>query len=168
MTDQFKDGRGKPQPGDKKDESEYEVGYCKPPRNTRFKKGQSGNPKGRPKHKSEFECQRDMRAIFMRAAMTPISTRVKGRQTRMPALEAMYLKLFARAIEGDGPSMRFVHTVARELVAEHEEWQVTFFEQAQGLLEDLECQPEDKKDRGTIKLLEESINRVNAKITDEF
>ena len=168
MTDQFKDGCGKPQPGDKKDESEYEVGYGKPPKNTRFKKGQSGNPKGRPKYKSEFECQRDMRAIFMRAAMTSISTKVKGRQTRMPALEAMYLKLFARAIEGDGPSMRFVHTVARELVAEHEEWQVTFFEQAQGLLEDLECQPEDKKDRGTIKLLEESINRVNAKITDEF
>jgi hypothetical protein len=26
----------------------YEVGYRKPPRHTRFKKGQSGNPKGRP------------------------------------------------------------------------------------------------------------------------
>lgn len=28
---------------------EYEVGYRKPPRHTRFRKGQSGNPKGRPK-----------------------------------------------------------------------------------------------------------------------
>jgi hypothetical protein len=27
----------------------YEVGYSKPPRQTRFAKGQSGNPKGRPK-----------------------------------------------------------------------------------------------------------------------
>ena len=26
----------------------YEVGYCKPPVNTRFKKGQSGNPGGKP------------------------------------------------------------------------------------------------------------------------
>jgi hypothetical protein len=26
-----------------------EVGYGKPPKKTRFKKGQSGNPKGRPK-----------------------------------------------------------------------------------------------------------------------
>jgi hypothetical protein len=26
---------------------DYEVGYGKPPRNTRFKKGQSGNPRGR-------------------------------------------------------------------------------------------------------------------------
>ncbi len=27
----------------------YEVGYGKPPAASRFKKGQSGNPKGRPK-----------------------------------------------------------------------------------------------------------------------
>ena len=27
----------------------YEVGYGKPPKHTQFKKGQSGNPKGRPK-----------------------------------------------------------------------------------------------------------------------
>ena len=26
----------------------YEVGYGKPPRHTRFPKGRSGNPKGRP------------------------------------------------------------------------------------------------------------------------
>lgn len=30
-------------------EEEYTVGYCNPPKHTRFKKGQSGNPKGRPK-----------------------------------------------------------------------------------------------------------------------
>lgn len=29
--------------------SDYEVGYGKPPRRTRFKPGQSGNPRGRPK-----------------------------------------------------------------------------------------------------------------------
>src|SRR5215469_1502966 len=28
--------------------SGYEVGYGKPPRHTQFKKGQSGNPRGRP------------------------------------------------------------------------------------------------------------------------
>ena len=27
----------------------YEVGYCKPPKETQFQKGQSGNSKGRPK-----------------------------------------------------------------------------------------------------------------------
>ena len=31
----------------------YEVGYCKPPKDTQFKKGQSGNPKGRRKKSTE-------------------------------------------------------------------------------------------------------------------
>ena len=34
-------------PRDKK--SDYEVGYGKPPRETRFVKGRSGNPRGRPR-----------------------------------------------------------------------------------------------------------------------
>ncbi|MFL0357263.1 DUF5681 domain-containing protein [Erythrobacter sp. GH1-10] len=31
------------------DNDDYEVGYGKPPKNTRWQKGQSGNPSGRPK-----------------------------------------------------------------------------------------------------------------------
>jgi Family of unknown function (DUF5681) len=31
-----------------RENGDYEVGYGKPPRHTRFKKGQSGNPRGRP------------------------------------------------------------------------------------------------------------------------
>ena len=33
----------------KGDAGDYKVGYCKPPEETRFKPGRSGNPKGRPK-----------------------------------------------------------------------------------------------------------------------
>ncbi|HLY07588.1 MAG TPA: DUF5681 domain-containing protein [Rhizomicrobium sp.] len=33
-------------------ESPYEVGYRKPPEHTRFQKGQSGNPGGKPKRKA--------------------------------------------------------------------------------------------------------------------
>src|SRR6202030_3462192 len=38
--------RRQPMPPD--NEADYEVGYGKPPRHTRFKKGRSGNPRGRP------------------------------------------------------------------------------------------------------------------------
>lgn len=33
----------------------YEVGYCKPPKSTQFPKGQSGNPRGRPKKTVTFQ-----------------------------------------------------------------------------------------------------------------
>lgn len=36
------------------DTDDYDVGYGKPPRNTRWKKGQSGNPNGRPKGTKNF------------------------------------------------------------------------------------------------------------------
>jgi hypothetical protein len=36
-------------------ERDYAVGYCKPPRHSRFKKGQSGNPRGRPAGSKNFK-----------------------------------------------------------------------------------------------------------------
>lgn len=38
----------------RKSDDEYEVGYGKPPQRTQFKKGQTGNPKGRPKGATTF------------------------------------------------------------------------------------------------------------------
>jgi hypothetical protein len=51
MTRQASKGRARqedpPHEGD--DSAQPKVGYCKPPIETRFKPGQSGNPRGRPK-----------------------------------------------------------------------------------------------------------------------
>ena len=38
-------------------EADYEVGYGKPPRHTRFEKGQSGNQRGRPNGSKNFATQ---------------------------------------------------------------------------------------------------------------
>lgn len=35
--------------------AEYEVGFKKPPAHSRWKPGQSGNPRGRPKRKRDFD-----------------------------------------------------------------------------------------------------------------
>ena len=36
------------------EDAPYEIGYCKPPKHTRFKPGQSGHPSGRPPGQLNF------------------------------------------------------------------------------------------------------------------
>jgi hypothetical protein len=84
----------------KKPPGGYDVGYRKPPKATQFKKGQSGNPKGRPKGSKNFGTQ--VASTFARK----ISVHEKGRERRITMAEAILLKLSARAIAGDMAAVR--------------------------------------------------------------
>jgi hypothetical protein len=81
---------------------EYDVGYRRPPKNTQFKSGQSGNPKGRPKGaKNEATI---WRTIFNRK----VAIREGGRTRNVSLLEAMLLKYTERAINGEAKAADFV------------------------------------------------------------
>jgi hypothetical protein len=82
--------------------SDYEVGYCRPPKKTRFKTGQSGNPKGRPKgSKNEATI---LRNIFNRQ----IESREGSRVRKISVLEGMLLKFAEDALKGNPKSAAFL------------------------------------------------------------
>ena len=81
------------------DEPSESVGYCKPPRSTRFKKGQSGNPRGRPRN-------RRREVPYDRLLGQMVTIREDGRERRVTAAEAFLLHLTKRGLEGDSAAAR--------------------------------------------------------------
>jgi len=81
--------------GNRKKPTNYEVGYGKPPSEHQFAKGQSGNPKGRPKGKKNIDT------MLREALFAPIPIQMNGKTTNVSALEAIVLKLRNNAIAGD-------------------------------------------------------------------
>ena len=76
-----------------------EVGYCKPPVETRFKKGLSGNASGRPRKR-----HRDIPYDNLLGQMVVV--REGDRERRVTAAEAFLLHITKRGMEGDSASAR--------------------------------------------------------------
>jgi hypothetical protein len=81
---------------------EDKVGYGHPPKATRFQKGQSGNPSGRP------AGIKSLRSVLEEALAQRTTVRVQGRPKKITKLEAMTRKLADLAVEGDARVLRLL------------------------------------------------------------
>ena len=92
-------------------EKDYKVGYGSPPVDTRFKKGQSGNPSGRPK---KVVQELDPGKILQSIDNEEIIVKVGGKHKRMPKAEICFRQLFAIAIKGDLTAARLISKMAKK------------------------------------------------------
>ena len=86
-----------PQPTD--GTGEYEVGYKKPPKNTRFKAGQSGNPKGRPKG------SKNLKTLVAEELNDTVDIREGGRRKVVRKRDVIVKQLVKKGMEGEDRSI---------------------------------------------------------------
>ncbi len=84
------------------------VGHKRPPKGSRFAKGTSGNPKGRPRGR----CRT---APYEAVLGQMVTIRDGAVEKRMSAAEAFMLHLAKRGLEGDGPAGRALMTTIEEV-----------------------------------------------------
>ena len=94
----FPDGIGEQEP----------AGERRPPRSTRFRPGQSGNPRGRPKG------AQSLRGLVASALGERVEAKENGRRRRITKLEAAVKQLVNRAASGDQRATQFVFALLGE------------------------------------------------------
>jgi hypothetical protein len=78
------------------------VGYGHPPVEHQFRKGQSGNPAGRPKG------SRNMSTLIQKALFETVVVNVNGRRKKVSKLEAAFIQQANRAAGGDAQATRLM------------------------------------------------------------
>ncbi|MEQ8903426.1 MAG: DUF5681 domain-containing protein [Roseovarius sp.] len=74
---------------------DYDVGYGKPPKHSQFQKGQSGNPKGRPKG------SKNISTILKEQLYRKVTITENGRHKQITVIDAIFRRVSKSALEGD-------------------------------------------------------------------
>ena len=84
-----------------------EVGYCNPPAHTRFKRGQSGNPLGRPRGTL------NMATVLERTLREKVVINENGKRRTITKLEAAMKQLINKAASGDLKAFQLLTALVR-------------------------------------------------------
>jgi len=102
-------------------DDEYEVGYRKPPKHAQFKKGQSGNPRGRRRG------SRNYRIRFHEIINEKVTITENGRRRRMAKFDVAWRQTMNKAAGGDFRAMKLLlDAYERFALHEHKSEPITF------------------------------------------
>src|SRR5215831_9348415 len=99
--------RRPPMPPD--DERDYPVGYGKPPPHTRFAKGQSGNPRGRP------PGAKNMKTLLNKALNELVVVTENGGRRKVSKREAIATQLVNRSAKADYKAIQILMGLLRDI-----------------------------------------------------
>jgi Family of unknown function (DUF5681) len=89
--------------------ADYEVGYGKPPRHTRFAKGQSGNPRGRPCGAKNFTT------LLEEALNEPVTVTENGGRRKVSKRQAIITQLVNRSATADFRALKLLFDIVRDI-----------------------------------------------------
>jgi Family of unknown function (DUF5681) len=91
------------------DERDYEVGYGKPPRHTRFEPGRSGNPRGRP------PGAKNMKTLLSKALNELVLVTEPGGRRKVSKREAIVTQLVNRSAKADYKAIQILLGMLRDI-----------------------------------------------------
>ena len=104
----------------------YKVGYKKPPKSTQFKKGVSGNPKGRPKKDLLQIRKDDINAIICHQLEKSIVYKEGGELKSEAAISLIIKQVVEKAARGDMKAIKVAMGLWSNITEEREQlkWEV--------------------------------------------
>jgi hypothetical protein len=93
---------------------DYEVGYGKPPHHTRFQKGQSGNPRGRP------SGSKNLRTLLSEALNEPVTITENGRRRKITKREAIVRQVVNCSATADWRAVKILLDIVRDIEGQTE------------------------------------------------
>ena len=81
---------------------DYEVGFARPPRRSQYRKGTSGNPKGRPRG------SKSLSTLVKETLDERVAVRENGRRRKISKRAAMIKQQANKALSGDQRALRYL------------------------------------------------------------
>jgi hypothetical protein len=93
-------------------DDDHKIGYKRPPRETRFRPGQSGNPQGRPKNSRNFKTD------LLSELQEEIEIQDNGQKCTVSKQRALIKCLLAAAIKGEMRATNTLLSICADLLAD--------------------------------------------------